>query len=91
MTIAELIKYIDSLKSRQSVIKQAIDRVQLIKVWTKVVAHTADWQVEETTSYAINPKALMSEYDETAKELRLAQATLERLNHTTETNFVAKF
>ena len=91
MTIAELIKYIDAVKNRLAVIKATIDKLNLTKVWTKIVWQTATSTIEEVTEYTLNPKAVMSEYDECSKELRLAQAALEKVNHTTEVSFSAKY
>lgn len=91
MSIADLLKYAESLKVRINNITSTINRVNLTKTGTRVVSQTTSWTVEEVTEYTINPRALLSELDETSKELRLVQQQIEKLNHTTYVDFDAKF
>lgn len=91
MTIADLIKYVDFLKERVKVIWNKVAQVENLKTTQRIVWQVASWNIEEVQVPLIDAKSLMSEYDEVAKELRLAQQALERANHTTEIKFDAKY
>lgn len=91
MTIADLIKYIDFLKKRVQTLQQVISRVEAVKTSTRVVAVNTDTKVEEVSAPTLNIKEVVSEFDATAKELRLAQTELEKLNHTTLVTFNALY
>lgn len=91
MTIADLIKYIDFLKERTQMLKQKLHQVESVKVTQKVIATTEATKVVEDTVPSISVSELTSEYDKTAKELRLAQQLLEKANHTTNVDFNAQY
>lgn len=91
MTIADLIKYIDFLKQRSSTLQNTIHRFETLKTTSRVVAVNADQKVEEISTPTVAVSELLSEFDVNAKELRLAQTELEKLNHTTHTDFTAKY
>jgi len=91
MTIADLIKYVDFLKDRANTLKQSINRFENTKTITRVVATNDTQKVEEVTFPTVSVKELIAEYDANAKELRLAQTELEKLNHTTVVSFTPKY
>jgi methyl-accepting chemotaxis protein len=91
MTIADLIKYVDSLKQWLNVIQSSINRFESVKTVTRVVSNNESARVEEVSYPTVSVPELMSEYDTRAKELRLAQQALERANHTTEVSFTPKY
>lgn len=91
MTIADLIKYIDYLKERSWTLKRKVEHFEGLRTSQKIVGVTEETKVIEQTEFTMDIKKLMSEYDANAKELRLAQQTLERYNHTTDTGFKAKY
>lgn len=87
MTIADLIKYVDFLKKRVQTLQQVISRIEAVQKSTRVVAVNADTKVEEVSAPTLAIKDVVSEFDATAKELRLAQTELEKMNHTTVVTF----
>lgn len=92
MTIADLIKYIDSLKKRSDVLADKIRKLENVKTSTRIVAQTGNGAaIEEVSTPLIDAESLMAEYDTNSKELRLAQQALEKANHTTEVVFSAKY
>jgi vacuolar-type H+-ATPase subunit I/STV1 len=91
MTIADLIKYIDFLKERVQLLKTKVSQVESVRVQQKVIATNDVSKVVEEYTPSLSVSELTSEYDKCAKELRLAQQTLERVNHTTDTNFKAQY
>jgi vacuolar-type H+-ATPase subunit I/STV1 len=93
MTIADLIKYIDFLKERTQMLRQKVSQAESVKSTQKVVAinEASGTKVVEDTAPTYSVADLTSEYDKTAKELRLAQQTLERVNHTTDVSFTAQY
>lgn len=91
MTIADLIKYIDFLKERAWTLKAKVNQYENLKRDQRIVNVSETTKMVEQTDFTMNPVELMGEYDKNAKELRLAQQTLERFNHTTDTKFEAKF
>ncbi len=91
MTIADLIKYVDSLKQWLSMIQQQINKFESIRTTTRVVSNNESTRVEEVTHPTVSVSDLTSEYDARSKELRLAQQALERANHTTEVSFTPKY
>lgn len=91
MTIADALKYSVFLSERLETLKRKVHQVETTKVGTRVVAQNAWSVVEEQTEFTINPKQLMKEYDETAKELRLTKQAIEKANHTVEIELEAKF
>ena len=91
LTIADWLKYAEYLDDRLKSIKTKINQTEIVKTKQVVVAHWDTTNVVEQTEFILNPKALMSEYDETAKELRLVRQAIEKANHTIELEFVAKF
>ena len=91
MSIADLLKYAEALKARLATATATINRLNLTRTSTKVLSSNDTSRVEEVTEYVLNPKALMAEFDETAKELRLVQQHIERLNHTTYVTFEPRF
>ncbi len=72
-------------------LKQKVSQVEAVKVIQRVVAQSETSKVVEEQSPSLSVKELTSEYDKTAKELRLAQQALEKANHTTEVVFSAQF
>jgi hypothetical protein len=88
MTIATLIKYVDSLKARQQLYAQKMSQLSNTKTQTRVISTGTDTTVLEDSFPTISVKDFTDEYNTLAKELRLAQAALENANHTTEVNFV---
>lgn len=91
MTIADLIKYIDFLKDRSNTLKQKVAQYETLRREQKILGTTEISKIVEQIDFTMNPVELMAEYDKNAKELRLAQQTLERFNHTTDTGFKAKY
>lgn len=91
MSIADLLKYAFLLKARLNSARDTINRLNLTRTTTRVLSANDNNRVEEVTEYVLNPKALMAEFDETVKELRLVQQHIEKLNHTTYVEFDAKF
>ena len=91
MTIADLIKYVDSLKNWLSMIQQQINKFESVRTTTRVVSNNESTRVEEVTYPTVLVSDLTSEYDSRSKELRLAQQALERANHTTEVSFTPKY
>jgi len=91
MTIADLIKYVDSLKQRSKLLEKKLLDVSSVKTTQRVIAQSQASNVVEEVIPTISVKELTSEYDANAKELRLAQQALEKANHTTEVKFDAKF
>ena len=91
MTIADLIKYIDFLKERSIMLKTKVTQFEWLKREQIIIGTTETTKIVEQVDFTMDPVILTSEYDKNAKELRLAQQTLERFNHTTDTGFKAKF
>lgn len=91
MTIADIIKYVDSLKQWLTVVHQQINKFESTRTTTRVVSNNESTRVEEVSYPTVQVAELMSEYDARAKELRLAQQALERANHTTEVTFIPKY
>jgi len=91
MTIADLIKYIDFLKDRSNTLKAKINQYETVKRDQRIVNVSETTKMVEQVDFTISVAELTSEYDKNAKELRLAQQTLERFNHTTDTGFKAKY
>ena len=91
MTIADLIKYVDSLKNWLSMMQQQINKFESVRTTTRVVSNNESTRVEEVTYPTVLVSDLTSEYDSRSKELRLAQQALERANHTTEVSFTPKY
>ena len=91
MTIADLIKYIDFLKDRTSMLKNKVWQIESVRATQRVIAQNEATKVVEETHATISVNELTSEYDKTAKELRLAQQALEKANHTTTVEFQAQY
>lgn len=91
MNIADLIKYVDFLKERSNVIKNKLQQLESVRVSQRIVASSETTQVIEDQTPSMSVKDFTSEFDANAKELRLAKQTLERLNHTTDSGFEAKY
>ena len=91
MTIADLIKYVDFMKERVSLLERKVREIDNVKLTQRVIANNGVSQVVEQAEYTISPKELTAEYDKSAKELRLARQTLEKINHTTEVDFKVKY
>lgn len=91
MTIADLIKYVDFMKERVNLLEKKVREIDNVKLTQRVIANNTTSQVVEQAEYTISPKELMAEYDKAAKELRLARQALEKINHTTEVDFEAKY
>ena len=91
MNIADLIKYITFLKERWETIRRKVNEVSTTKQVQKVISSAVATQIVEQTEFVLSPKELMAEFDKNSKELRLAQQTLERINHTTDTWFKSKY
>ena len=91
MNIADLIKYITFLKERWDTLKRKVNETASTKVVQKIISSSATTQIAEQTEFVLSPKELMAEFDKNSKELRLAQQTLERINHTTDTWFKSKY
>jgi len=91
MTIADLIKYIDFLKERATTLKNKVNQYDTLKREQRIIGTNETTKIVEQIDFTIDPVGLMAEYDKNAKELRLAQQTLERFNHTTDTWFKAKY
>lgn len=91
MTISELLKYRDLLKERLPILKRKIEQIENTRLQQKIVSTNWDTKVVEETVYNISPKALLAEYDLTAKELRLVSSAIEKANHTIEVDFNPQF
>lgn len=91
MTIADGLKYAEFLEDRAKTIKNKINQMDNTRTTTRIVSQTTTQAVEEQTEFVLNPKALMAEYDENAKELRLVRQAIEKANHTVEIDIEAKF
>lgn len=91
MTIADLLKYIEFLNKKEQLLAKKVNQVEMVRINQRIVSATTTQQVVEQTEFVTSPKELTAEYDAVAKELRLARQHLEKVNHTTEINFEAKF
>lgn len=91
MTIADGLKYAQFLKERLSIIQTKIKQTEWVKLTQRVVSAGTTSNIVEQTEFTLNPKALMAEYDETSKELRLLNQSIEKANHTVELDLVAKY
>ena len=91
MTIADLLKYIEFLNKKEQLLAKKVNQVEMVRISSRVVATSDTWNVVEQTEFIVSPKELTAEYDALAKELRLARQHLEKVNHTTEISFEAKF
>lgn len=83
-TIADALKYVEYLKERGNTLKDKIRQFNNLNVSQRVVGTGTTTQVVEQTEFTISPKELMSEFDANAKELRLVQQAIERVNHTVD-------
>lgn len=91
MTIADLLKYIEFLVKKEGLMATKVRQLEWMRVSQRIVSANAETNVVEQTEFTVSPKELTAEYDAVAKELRLARQALEKLNHTTETGFEAKY
>lgn len=91
LTIADGLKYAQDLEKRLESIQGKIKQVDMVKITQRVISSATASNIVEQTEYTINPKSLYSEYDETAKELRLVRQAIERANHKVELDITPKF
>ena len=91
MTIADLLKYVEFLVKKESLLNVKVQQYANTHTTQRVISNSETWKVVEDVTYIMNPKELTAEYDAVAKELRLARQALERANHTIEVDFEAKF
>ena len=91
MTIADGLKYAESLEKRLVEVKRKLREVESVTTSNRIIGSSNTSNVEEVTQYAYSPKEMLSAYDETSKELRLIRQAIERKNHTIELDFEPKF
>jgi len=91
MTIADGLKYAEFLEDRIKTLRNKISQMDNTRTITRIVSQTATQAVEEKTEFVLSPKAIMSEFDDTSKELRLVRQSIEKANHTVELDLVAKY
>ena len=68
-------------------LRQKVAQTESVRTVQRVIAQSETTKVVEENLTTYSVAELTAGYDKTAKELRLAQQALERVNHTTVVDF----